>query len=68
MAIKIIKHGQLILRATCPRCDCIFEFMPSDMDIKGPLYAPIEFINCPECGNEITWWYEDKSGRKYEYV
>lgn len=60
MAIKIIQHGEKIMRAECKICHCIFEFTISDLKTDGN----IEYIRCPECNYELTWWYGEKSGRR----
>lgn len=64
MAIRVIKHGYQFLRATCPRCNCEFEFLETDMDTYGDQIESYEAINCPDCGHRITWYYGEKSGRQ----
>ena len=63
MAIKVLKHGHKVLNATCPRCNCEFEFADNDLAIEGNQMESYESIKCPECHYKITWWYGAKSGR-----
>lgn len=63
MAIKIIQHGHTPMRATCPNCECIFEFRLSDLRTNDNHVETWESINCPECNQYISWWYGEKSGR-----
>ena len=63
MAITVIKHGNALLRATCPKCGCEFEFLNTDMDTYGNQIAQYESINCPDCHYKMTWLYGEKSGR-----
>ena len=68
MAIKVIKHGNKVLTAICPRCKCEFEFTNEDLKDYGNQIDWYEEINCPECHHRITWWYGEKSGRSLRGV
>lgn len=46
--INIIKHGSKHYLATCPHCECKFEY--DEIDLKYTYYD--WFITCPECGTE----------------
>ena len=63
MAITVIKHGNALLRATCSKCGCEFEFLKTDMDTHDNKIYQYESINCPDCHYKIMWWGGEKSGR-----
>ena len=62
MAVKVLKHGSDFLKATCPKCGCLFQFKVEDMHFYGNQIEQYESISCPDCGKEITWWFGEKSG------
>lgn len=58
MAIKIIKEGRKkipIYGARCSFCECEFEFNKEDFT---ELYERVDrfgLIQCPHCGNDVTF-------------
>lgn len=64
--IKVIKHGKYRkFRATCPRCEAVFEFEKTDIeDARGRKY-----IHCPDC-NECLYegqWHDISDNENHDY-
>ena len=55
MAVTIIKEGRLkipVFRATCPCCDCVFEFNKEDAHSMKTVTEYFQ-LNCPHCGHPV---------------
>ena len=58
--IKIIKDGSLskstkiIYKATCPFCDCVFEFEPEDIKTQERRLNGFITVECPYCHEDIS--------------
>lgn len=59
MAVTIIKEGRLkipVFRATCPCCDCVFEFNKEDATLNEDRDGKYFQLNCPHCGHPVWSW------------
>lgn len=58
MAIKILKHGEKIFKATCEVCGCEFTYTADDLQEDT---FKNHFIECPDCKEPISHIYEAKN-------
>lgn len=59
MAFKIIKEGKkkiAVFRATCPCCDCVFEFNKEDAEFDEDRDGKYLKLDCPCCGHLVWSW------------
>ena len=47
-------------QSTCPICECIFTYNDFDIKNKSSQYDPIYYINCPDCGYQLTGYCRDE--------
>lgn len=49
--IKVIMHGNAHKRTECKSCKCEFEYDLADVVDDG--WSGLEYLFCPECGEEV---------------
>lgn len=59
MAVTIIKEGRKkrpVFRASCPCCDCVFEFNKEDAEFGEDRDGKYLKLDCPCCGHLVWSW------------
>lgn len=59
MAVTIIKKGRKkipVFRASCPWCDCVFEFNKQDAEFGEDRDGKYFKLNCPCCEQPVWSW------------
>ena len=58
--MEVIKHGNTVRIATCPKCECEFRFHKSEIRNKNGINDDFsysysyDYIYCPECSHRIV--------------
>ena len=55
----VTKHGNRMMKATCPQCRCEFLYQQNDVQLRERRVNAYEseteyvYLKCPECNGEI---------------